>query len=104
MRLNAIGGSHHRMPQFSVPAALRGLPMRREGLQSLAICRTTHRQDIMFSGRSCRRMKHAYRLLNRWSGEELEAVTIAYAQSLAGTAPLSIRHRILSSINWVWTR
>jgi enoyl-CoA hydratase len=80
--------------QFSVPAAVRGVAYAPEGLKSLVdLVGPSVAKDIMFSAR---RMKadEALRigLINRVvDADELEAVTVAYAETLAANAPLSVR-------------
>jgi enoyl-CoA hydratase len=80
--------------QFSVPAALRGIAYAPDGLQSLVdLVGPSIAKDIMFSGRRLA-ADEALRigLINRVvDAEELEAVTIGYAETLAANAPLSIR-------------
>jgi enoyl-CoA hydratase/carnithine racemase len=80
--------------QFSVPAALRGIAYAPSGLKSLVdLVGPSIAKDIMFSGRRLK-TEEALRigLINRVvDAEELEAVTIAYAETLAANAPLSIR-------------
>jgi enoyl-CoA hydratase len=80
--------------QFSVPAALRGIAYAPEGLKSLVdLVGPSIAKDIMFSGRRLK-TDEALRigLINRVvEAEELEAVTVAYAETLAANAPLSIR-------------
>ena len=80
--------------QFSVPAALRGIAYAPEGLKSLVdLVGPSIAKDIMFSGRRLK-TEEALRigLINRVvDAEELEEVTVAYAQTLAANAPLSIR-------------
>ncbi len=80
--------------QFSVPAALRGIAYAPEGLKSLVdLVGPSIAKDIMFSGRRLK-TEEALRigLINRVvETEELEAVTVAYAETLAANAPLSIR-------------
>ena len=80
--------------QFSVPAALRGIAYAPEGLKSLVdLVGPSVAKDIMFSGRRLK-SDEALRigLINRVvDAEELEAVTVAYAETLAANAPLSIR-------------
>jgi enoyl-CoA hydratase len=80
--------------QFSVPAALRGIAYAPEGLKSLVdLVGPSIAKDIMFSGRRLK-TEEALRigLINRVvDAEELEAVTVEYAQTLAANAPLSIR-------------
>src|ERR1700761_1646525 len=80
--------------QFSVPAALRGIAYAPEGLKSLVdLVGPSVAKDIMFSARRLK-TDEALRigLINRVvEAEELEDVTIAYAQTLAANAPLSIR-------------
>jgi len=80
--------------QFSVPAALRGIAYAPEGLKSLVdLVGPSIAKDIMFSGRRLR-VEEALRigLINRVvDPDALEAETIAYAETLAANAPLSIR-------------
>ena len=80
--------------QFSVPAALRGIAYAPEGLKSLVdLVGPSIAKDIMFSARRLK-TEEALRigLINRVvDAEELEAVTVAYAETLAANAPLSIR-------------
>ena len=80
--------------QFSVPAALRGIAYAPAGLKSLVdLVGPSMAKDIMFSGRRLK-TDEALRigLINRVvDAEELEAVTVAYAETLAANAPLSIR-------------
>lgn len=80
--------------QFSVPAALRGIAYAPDGLQALVdLVGPSVAKDIMFSGRRLR-AEEALRvgLINRIvDAETLEAETIAYAETLAANAPLSIR-------------
>jgi enoyl-CoA hydratase len=79
---------------FSVPAALRGVAYAPEGLKSLVdLVGPSIAKDIMFSGRKLK-TDEALRigLINRAvEADELEPVTIAYAETLAANAPLSIR-------------
>jgi len=80
--------------QFSVPAALRGIAYAPEGLKSLVdLVGPSIAKDIMFSARRLK-ADEALRigLINRVvEADELEAVTIEYAERLAANAPLSIR-------------
>ena len=80
--------------QFSVPAALRGIAYAPEGLKSLVdLVGPSIAKDIMFSGRKLN-TEEALRigLINRVvEADELEAVTVAYAETLATNASLSIR-------------
>jgi enoyl-CoA hydratase/carnithine racemase len=80
--------------QFSVPAALRGIAYAPEGLKSLVdLVGPSVAKDIMFSARRIK-ADEALRigLINRVvDAEELEAVTVEYAETLAANAPLSIR-------------
>lgn len=80
--------------QFSVPAALRGIAYAPEGLKALVdLVGPSVAKDIMFSARRIK-ADEALRigLINRVvDAEELEAMTIAYAETLAANAPLSIR-------------
>jgi len=80
--------------QFSVPAALRGIAYAPEGLKSLVdLVGPSIAKDIMFSARRLK-ADEALRigLINRVvEADELEAVTVAYAETLAANAPLSIR-------------
>ena len=80
--------------QFSVPAALRGIAYAPEGLKSLVdLVGPSIAKDIMFSARRLK-TDEALRigLINRVvDAEELEAMTVDYAMTLAANAPLSIR-------------
>src|SRR4051812_42330828 len=80
--------------QFGIPAAVRGIAYAPEGLKSLVdLVGPSIAKDIMFSGRRLR-TEEALRigLINRVvAAEELEAETVAYAETLAANAPLSIR-------------
>jgi enoyl-CoA hydratase len=80
--------------QFSVPAAVRGVAYAPDGLKSLVdLVGPSVAKDIMFSARKLK-ADEALRvgLINRVvDAEELEADTIAYAETLAANAPLSIR-------------
>lgn len=80
--------------QFSVPAALRGIAYAPSGLKQLVdVVGPSVAKDIMFSGRKLK-AEEALRvgLINRIVDPELlEAETIAYAETLAANAPLSIR-------------
>ena len=80
--------------QFSVPAAVRGIAYAPEGLQQLVdLVGPSIAKDIMFSARRLQ-SDEALRvgLINRVvDADELEAVTIAYAETLAANAPLAIR-------------
>ena len=80
--------------QFSVPAAVRGIAYAPEGLQQLVdLVGPSIAKDIMFSARRLK-ADEALRigLINRVvDAEELEAMTVAYAETLAANAPLSIR-------------
>lgn len=80
--------------QFSVPAALRGIAYAPDGLKQLVdIVGPSIAKDIMFSGRRLK-TDEALRigLINRvCEVDALEAETIAYAETLAANAPLSIR-------------
>ena len=80
--------------QFSVPAALRGIAYAPEGLKSLVdLVGPSIAKDIMFSARRLK-ADEALRigLINRVvEPDELEAMTIEYAERLAANAPLSVR-------------
>jgi enoyl-CoA hydratase/carnithine racemase len=80
--------------QFSVPAAVRGIAYAPEGLKSLVdLVGPSIAKDIMFSARRLK-AEEALRigLVNRVvDADELEAVTVAYAETLAANAPLSVR-------------
>jgi enoyl-CoA hydratase len=80
--------------QFSVPAAVRGIAYAPSGLKSLVdLVGPSIAKDIMFSARRLK-ADEALRigLINRMvDTEELEAVTVAYAETLAANAPLSVR-------------
>ena len=77
-----------------MPAALRGIAYAPEGLKSLVdLVGPSIAKDIMFSARRLK-ADEALRvgLVNRVvEPEELEAVTVEYAETLAANAPLSIR-------------
>ena len=79
---------------FSVPAAVRGIAYGPDGLKQLVdLVGPSIAKDIMFSARRLS-ADEALRigLINRIiPGETLEAETIAYAETLAANAPLSIR-------------
>jgi len=80
--------------QFSVPAAVRGIAYAPEGLKSLVdLVGPSIAKDIMFSARRLK-AEEALRigLINRIvAADALEAETMAYAETLAANAPLSIR-------------
>ncbi len=80
--------------QFSVPAAVRGIAYAPEGLKQLVdLVGPSVAKDIMFSARRLK-TDEALRvgLINRVvDADELEAVTVAYAETLAANAPLSVR-------------
>jgi enoyl-CoA hydratase len=80
--------------QFSVPAAHRGVAYAPEGLKQLVdVVGPSVAKDIMFSARRLK-ADEALRvgLVNRVvEPDELEAVTVEYAEILAANAPLSIR-------------
>ena len=80
--------------QFSVPAALRGIAYAPDGLKQLVdLVGPSIAKDIMFSARRLD-AEEALRigLINRVvDTDDLEAVTVAYAETLAANAPLSIR-------------
>jgi enoyl-CoA hydratase len=80
--------------QFSVPAAHRGVAYAPAGLKSLVdLVGPSVAKDIMFSARKLK-ADEALRvgLINRIvNAEQLEEETIAYAETLAANAPLSIR-------------
>jgi enoyl-CoA hydratase len=94
MALNADMRFASSDAQFSVPAALRGIAYAPEGLKSLVdLVGPSIAKDIMFSGRRLK-TDEALRigLINRVvEADALEADTIAYAETLAANAPLSIR-------------
>ena len=94
MALNADMRFASTESQFSVPAALRGIAYAPEGLKSLVdLVGPSIAKDIMFSGRRLK-TEEALRigLINRVvDAEELEAETVAYAETLAANAPLSIK-------------
>jgi enoyl-CoA hydratase len=79
---------------FSVPAALRGIAYAPSGLKQLVdVVGPSVAKDIMFSGRRLK-ADEALRvgLINRMvEAEDLERVTIEYAETLAANAPLSIK-------------
>ncbi len=80
--------------QMGIPAALRGVAYPLDGLKPLVdLVGPSRAKDIMMTGR---RMKadEAFQLglLNRiFTPETLEDETRAYAQTLAGNAPLSVK-------------
>ena len=80
--------------QFSIPAAHRGVAYALDGLKQLVdVVGPSVAKDIMFSARRLH-ADEALRvgLVNRVvAPEELEAVTVEYAETLAANAPLSIR-------------
>ena len=80
--------------QFSVPAAVRGIAYAPEGLKSqVDLVGPSIAKDIMFSARRLK-ADEALRigLINRMvHADQLEAETIAYAETLAANAPLSIK-------------
>jgi enoyl-CoA hydratase/carnithine racemase len=80
--------------QFSIPAAHRGVAYAPEGLKQLVdLVGPSVAKDIMFSARRLT-ADEALRvgLINRVvEPEELEAVTVEYAETLAVNAPLSVR-------------
>ncbi len=80
--------------QFSVPAAHRGVAYPPEGLKQLVdLVGPSVAKDIMFSARRLK-ADEALRvgLVNRVvEPDELEAVTVEYAETLAANAPLSVR-------------
>jgi enoyl-CoA hydratase len=80
--------------QFGIPAAHRGVAYAPEGLKQLVdLVGPSVAKDIMFSARRLP-ADEALRvgLVNRVvEPEELEAVTVEYAETLAANAPLSIR-------------
>ncbi len=80
--------------QFSVPAAVRGIAYAPEGLKSLVdLVGPSIAKDIMFSARRLK-ADEALRigLINRMvHADQLEAETVAYAETLAKNAPLSIK-------------
>jgi enoyl-CoA hydratase/carnithine racemase len=80
--------------QFGIPAAVRGAAYGLDGLKQLVdLVGPSVAKDIMFSARRLQ-SDEALRigLVNHVvDAEELEDVTITYAQTLAANAPLSIR-------------
>jgi enoyl-CoA hydratase len=77
--------------QFSVPAAVRGIAYAPEGLKSLVdLVGPSIAKDIMFSARRLK-AEEALRIGLVVDADELEAVTVAYAETLAANAPLSVR-------------
>jgi enoyl-CoA hydratase len=80
--------------QFGIPAAHRGVAYAPDGLKQLVdVVGPSVAKDIMFSARRLK-ADEALRvgLVNRVvEPEELEAVTVEYAETLAANAPLSIR-------------
>lgn len=94
MALNADLRFASRDAQFSVPAAVRGIAYAPEGLKSLVdLVGPSVAKDIMFSARRLK-ADEALRvgLINHVTEvDALGAETIAYAEQLAGNAPLSMR-------------
>ena len=94
MALNADLRFASEDAQFSVPAAVRGIAYAPDGLKQLVdLVGPSVAKDIMFSARRLK-AEEALRvgLINRIvPAEELEAETVAYAETLAANAPLSIR-------------
>src|ERR1700761_8060160 len=94
MALNADMRFASSDSQFSVPAAHRGVAYAPEGLKQLVdVVGPSVAKDIMFSARRLK-ADEALRvgLVNRVvEPDELEAVTVEYAETLAANAPLSIR-------------
>lgn len=94
MALNADLRFASEDAQFSVPAAVRGIAYAPDGLKQLVdLVGPSVAKDIMFSARRLK-ADEALRvgLINRIvPAEELEAETVAYAETLAANAPLSIR-------------
>jgi len=80
--------------QFGIPAAHRGVAYAPDGLKQLVdVVGPSVAKDIMFSARRLK-ADEALRvgLVNRVvEPEELEAITVEYAETLAANAPLSIR-------------
>ena len=80
--------------KFGIPAAVRGAAYGLDGLKQLVdVVGPSVAKDIMFSARRLQ-SDEALRigLVNRVvDAEELEDVTVAYAETLAANAPLSIR-------------
>jgi enoyl-CoA hydratase len=80
--------------QFSVPAAHRGVAYAPEGLKQLVdLVGPSVAKDIMFSARKLKADEalHVGLVSRVVEPEELEAVTVEYAETLAANAPLSIR-------------
>ncbi len=94
MALNADLRFASEDAQFSVPAAVRGIAYAPDGLRQLVdLVGPSIAKDIMFSARRLK-AEEALRvgLINRIvAADELEAETVAYAETLAANAPLSIR-------------
>ncbi|HVZ07010.1 enoyl-CoA hydratase [Rhodopila sp.] len=80
--------------QFGIPAAHRGVAYAPDGLKQLVdVVGPSVAKDIMFSARRLK-ADEALRvgLVNRVvEPDELEAITVEYAETLAANAPLSIR-------------
>jgi enoyl-CoA hydratase/carnithine racemase len=80
--------------QFGIPAAVRGVAYAPDGLKALVdLVGPSVAKDIMFSARRLK-AEEALRvgLINRIvPADALEAETVAYAETLASNAPLSIR-------------
>ncbi|MFP6814768.1 MAG: enoyl-CoA hydratase [Pseudomonadales bacterium] len=80
--------------RFGIPAAKLGLGYEYEGLAKLArIVGPSHARDIMFSARFMDAAEaHAMGLINFvMSRDEIEAETVAYAERIAGNAPLTVK-------------
>jgi enoyl-CoA hydratase len=80
--------------RFGIPAAKLGLGYEYDGLAKLArIVGPSHARDIMFSARFMDAAEaHGMGLVNFVSTrEEIEAQTIAYAERIAGNAPLTVK-------------
>ncbi len=94
MALNADLRFASEDARFGIPAAVRGVAYAPDGLKSLVdLVGPSIAKDIMFSARRLK-AEEALRigLVNRVvPADELEAETVAYAETLAANAPLSIR-------------
>ncbi len=94
MALNADMRFASTDSQFGVPAAHRGVAYAPDGLKQLVdVVGPSSAKDIMFSARRLK-SDEALRigLINRVvDAEDLEKDTIAYAEVLAGNAPLSMK-------------
>lgn len=94
MALNADLRFVSETAQFSVPAALRGIAYPPSGLKKLVdLVGPSAAKDIMFSARRLSAQEAmSLGLVNRvFKADRLEEETVAYARTVAGNAPLSVR-------------